>query len=134
MTPKEAFEILVKNISISTDDETWKLLTEDSKYPLKQLEEYKLVTQALTELEELKRYPTSKEVIVTWLNYFKSKIIFYDEISKTFKEIHLSRNDEIISYYADKTITINANYGLPPHLITLIGRFYEGLEKVGKAE
>ena len=49
MTPKEAFEILVKNISISTDDETWKLLTEDSKYPLKQLEEYKLVTQALTE-------------------------------------------------------------------------------------
>ena len=54
MTPKERLDKLVKYVSVAIDGR-WDLLTEDTKYPLMQTEEYKEVIDALTELEELKR-------------------------------------------------------------------------------
>lgn len=75
--------------------------------------------------------PTADEVCkaLNTDNHLYPKIFFYDEISKTFKEIHISKNEEIVSYYANGTITINPNYGIPPHIITMIGKFYESLEE-----
>ena len=84
--------------------------------------------QAYDHLVKYLTPPTDKDVVMALLKHFDKKIFFYDEISRTFKEVHLTRNDEYVSYFRDGTITINVNYGLPPHLITLIGRFYEGLE------
>lgn len=125
MTPKEALEKLVKNVVTSTDEETWKLLTEDSKYPLKQLEEYKLIVQTLTELEALKRYPTADEVCEALSEYHLFDMVEYDKKTQTFY------SGDNICYmgidYQDKPIII-FDYELPPHLITLIGRFYEGLK------
>lgn len=118
MNAKEAVKRL-RNVSY--DDRHSCMLTETHSYELDVLE------QVAARLEELETPPTAEEVceaLNTAVQLYP-KIFYYDEISKTFKEIHLSRNEEIVSYYTNKTITINPNYGIPPHLITLIGRFYE---------
>jgi len=81
---------------------------------------------ALTELEELKRYPTSDEVCLSIMKHYDSKIVFYNEMAKTFNEVHLTRNEEVVSKYTNGEVGINYN-ALPPHLITLIGLFYEGI-------
>ena len=85
--------------------------------------------QALTELEELKRYPTSDEVCEALSERFDSDVIFDGEA------FVLNHADNSIAYcYKSLGDTIKINYALPPSLITLIGRFYEGVEKVGKEE
>ena len=110
MTPKEAIERIIENLP------TYKGFLDDIT----------VVKQVLTELEELKRYPTSKEVCLSIMKHYDSKIVFYNEMAKTFNEVHLTRNEEVVSNYANGEVGINYN-ALPPHLITLIGRFYEGI-------
>ena len=135
MTPKEALAILrnrVSALALNHKIGSRDIAKQEVKDIVMSIEIHVIPTfeQALTELEALKRYPTSEEVCEA-LNTDVSlypKIFYYDEISKTFKEIHISRNEEIVSYYTNGTITINPNYGISPHLITLIGRFYEGLK------
>ena len=109
MTPLQALERIIKNVNDYSNID---------------------IEQELDVIAKALHTPTADEVceaLNTNARLFP-KIFFYDDISKTFKEIHLSWNEEIVSYYADGTITINPNYGIPPHIITLIGRFYEAQE------
>ena len=85
------------------------------------------VEQALTELESIKRYPTADEVckeIEKFLNT-KHKVIFNNK-TKLFEipdwDVYDVLNNTIFGFQ-------NEIQDLPPHLITLIGRFYEGIEK-----
>ena len=100
-------------------------------------EEKREIAQALNvvlpQFEELKRYPTADEVCLEIMKHYRGKIVFYNEMARTFNEVHITKNEETVSFYANGEVGINYN-GLPPHLITLIGRFYEGLEKVGKED
>lgn len=80
--------------------------------------EIDLVTKALTP-------PTADEVCKALSQFDDFDKVEYDEQTKTFS------SGEIICYIgydfsSDKCkTTIIFNYDLPPHLITLIGRFYE---------
>ena len=113
MTAKKAFEKLQEIILITFDLDGYD-------------EELNIIRKALTELEELKRYPTSDEVCLSIMKHYDSKIVFYNEMAKTFNEVHLTRNEEVVSKYTNGEVGINYN-ALPPHLITLIGLFYEGI-------
>jgi len=79
------------------------------------IEEFKLLEQALTP-------PTEEEVEKALGAYLKCNV------SKT-ESRFIKNNDvsQIISFYGYGVLKIYEI--LPPHLITLIGRFYEGLEK-----
>jgi hypothetical protein len=93
------------------------------------------IDQALTKLEELKRYPTADEVCKALGEYLERTVKM--DIDNTFyysDKNKLGEYDEIICGYGweHKHHTVGFDMDLPPHLITLIGRFYEGLEKVGK--
>jgi hypothetical protein len=107
MTPKEAFKDLFLDV--------WKRDEETNK-------KQSIVLNALTELEELKRYPTSEEVCEALSEYYHYEVE-YSKRDMTF-ESELSWyacfKDGVIDFGGDK---------LPPHLITLIGRFYEGVGK-----
>ena len=82
--------------------------------------EISIVEQALTP-------PTADEVCLAIMKHYESKIVFYNEMAKTFNEVHLTRNEEVVSNYANGEVGINYN-ALPPRLITMIGKFYESLE------
>lgn len=85
------------------------------------INEFKTIEQALTP-------PTQEEVCEAIMKHYRGKVVFYNEMARTFNEVHITRNEETVSFYANGEVGINYN-GLPPHLITLIGRFYEGMEK-----
>jgi len=72
--------------------------------------------------------PTADEVCLAIMKHYESKIVFYNEMARTFNEVHITRNEETISFYASGEVGINYN-ALPPHLITLIGRFYQAEEE-----
>lgn len=109
MTPKEAF---------------YKVL-ERSEFAYVGHDDVDMVIKALTELEELKRYPTSDEVCEALNTFDDFDNVEYDDKTRTFY------SGEIICY-SGRYECIIFNYDLPPHLITLIGRFYEGMEKICK--
>ena len=81
----------------------------------------------LTLIREAITPPTADEVCLSIMKHYESKIVFYNELAKTFNEVHLTRNEEVVSNYANGEVGINYN-ALPPHLITMIGKFYESLE------
>ena len=132
MTPKEAF----KKISISHEMMAYKynyyLNHRDEGYQMcinpTWEQELDSIKQALTELEELKRYPTSEEVCEALIDYFKKSkyhsyidTAYYSEEGKYFHTEDENRSlVEIMfdNYYIHE---------IPPHLITLIGKFYEGV-------
>ena len=111
MKPKEAFKGLCDLSKVDDEDfRMWVGLKSD-------------VEQALTELEELKRYPTAEEVCEALSERFDSDVIFDGEA------FVLNHADNSIAYcYKSLGDTIKINYALPPSLITLIGRFYQSLE------
>ena len=85
------------------------------------------------QLEELKRYPTSEEVCKALSEYLsrgvkkdKDNNFYYSEQKQYYGEC-----DEIICGYGweNEHHTIAFEFDLPPYLITLIGRFYEGVGK-----
>ena len=87
------------------------------------------IEQALTELEELKRYPTADEVCKALGELIGDEVRF---ISGKFYYLHKGAT----SHFLDSGVRAFTLEQLlkVPHLIILIGRFYEGLEKVGKEE
>lgn len=83
------------------------------------------VEHALNELEILKSYPTVDEVCEALSEELNQVVTLYDN--------RFTGNDETICYtwkFPNGHINLVFDYEiLPPHLITLIGRFYEGLGK-----
>ena len=121
MTPKEATDksTITKQVVINTPTSARLLpITADEKV----IDE---IQQALTELEELKRPPTSDEVCEVLSDYFGFDYYYQDG--------YFYRSNGIKYIYPIKVsgfIEIQMYDGhLPLHLIMLIGRFYEGLEE-----
>ena len=105
----------------------------DGNMSREQNQRYYELETALTELEELKRYPTSEEVCKALSEYLsrgvkkdKDNNFYYSEQKQYYGEC-----DEIICGYGweNEHHTIAFEFDLPPYLITLIGRFYEGVGK-----
>jgi hypothetical protein len=121
MTPKEALKGIKQAIAEHLHLKTGVSVEKHFEY-LQYDTEIDIVEQALTELEELKRYPTADEVCEALSEYYHYEVE-YSKRDMTF-ESELSWyacfKDGVIDFGGDK---------LPPHLITLIGRFYEGVEK-----
>ena len=105
MTPKEAF----RRIDISLSDYLGEGL----------INERKMISQALTELEELKRYPTSEEVCEALSEYLGRDVTYNDG---TFELVY---DDYTLFICECSKNNVAIGMTLPPHLITLIGRFYE---------
>ena len=81
-----------------------------------QCEEYDKLVKALTP-------PTADEVCKALGERFDSDVMFDGEA------FVLNHGDNTMAYcYKSLGDTIKINYALPPHLITMIGKFYESLE------
>jgi hypothetical protein len=100
------------------------------------------IKQALTELEELRKVPTADEVCEALSEYYGLEVKHdyheHEDIDKTYfnskfyfekKKTDIKGQEytiqRVICIGDESGISWNAYY-LPPHLITLIGRFYEG--------
>jgi hypothetical protein len=101
----------------------------DDGYTMKieSTEMYDILLKALTP-------PTADEVCKALSKYLQTiygKVVIYYENKNFGMEIQHSVDEitshELVSLLNDNIIYIGEN--LPPHLITLIGRFYEGLEE-----
>jgi hypothetical protein len=86
------------------------------------------IKQALTELEELRKVPTADEVCAKLSEHYNNglpqrfhKNIIYHNTNKTF----YFKEGNFIIYYKAGNIYFNSLYRFSPHLITMIGRFYE---------
>jgi len=128
MTPKEALEIIYSYQSWDCYNDEPNLLSDV------ELEALNVLKNALTELEELKRYPTSDEVceaLSECEDLDKHSFITYIPEDKSFTLFKQFRADDCyetdLVRYEQGTIYI-ANY-YSPSIITLIGRFYEGMEE-----
>ena len=127
MTPKEALELLKRKAH--TYDDEYCLPRMDCKKELddKTEEAYQRLLKSLTELEELKRYPTSDEVCKALSEYLKEPIK-YDDVIQIFYSVYEDEIETYARYYKGREELQVVNI-LPPHLITLIGKFYEGVGK-----
>lgn len=84
---------------------------------------YHTLEEALDELERLKRYPTVDEVCEALSVQLKTSIkIGKNKHGITFNYVNTGRTFISLNYNL-----INITIQLPPHLITMIGRFYEGV-------
>lgn len=129
MASKEALEkISTKQVAIELFN-----IVSNGKYDMNDLVSYfDRIDKALTELEALKRYPTADEVCKTLSDFYKEKVSYSNE-----RHNHMFYLDEsklgVLRFMNNGVYFIQSDYHktnlLPPHLITLIGRFYEGLEK-----
>jgi len=87
------------------------------------------VGQYFTDMQEVLTPPTQEDVCQALIEYLEC-IVFYDNDSKEF----IATLIKPVVYQYSVTKQIRGHYCipelnyLPPHLITLIGRFYEGLE------
>lgn len=86
--------------------------------------------RTLTELEALKRYPTADEVCKALSEYYNEEVL-YDERRQAF---HFKNSWYIVTFDNGYIQFAHHDYWKfdtkKPSLITLIGRFYEGLEHV----
>ncbi|MDD4068816.1 MAG: hypothetical protein PHF05_00015 [Candidatus Izemoplasmatales bacterium] len=79
---------------------------------------------------ELKKSPTAEEVCMALSEYLITKVV-YKHKTRTFSLRKSTFNVELVSYYYDedkKDYVMHFEFAepLPPHLIVMIGRFYEG--------
>ena len=77
------------------------------------LEHYKYLEKALTP-------PTADEVCEALSEYYGKEVIY----EKQFKEFR--KGFRVVAYPRENIYNEYDLLGIPPHLITLIGRFYEG--------
>lgn len=116
MTPQEALNDLGRRLASVDTSST----IEEAHYDV-----FPIIRKALNELESLKKHPTADEVCKALSEQLKQKVSYSAE-----QFYYTIENTECIMFvtetYGDGLWSINAY--LPPHLITLIGRFYEGLE------
>jgi hypothetical protein len=130
VTPLEHLEAL-KDIVVAKQNE------EDIR--LEQTFQYGIIKRELYEYDKLKTPPTEQEVCEALGKWFKKEVKF-NQNEKMFYYIaqdYIADCGEIINY--DEIIcsygwgcnydTLSLATDLPPHLITLIGRFYEGKVK-----
>ena len=79
------------------------------------------------ELEALKKSPTVEEVIIALSEALEQDVVYSD---KTHEFYYTLENTECIMFitetYGDGLWSLGVY--LPPHLITMIGKFYESLE------
>lgn len=95
------------------DKQSLDIITQDVK------EKFELIAKSLTP-------PTSDEVCKALSEYLCEKI------GKKLEVEYLNGDFILINNYIaflDGKGSLCFNFNLPPHLITLIGRFYEGMEK-----
>jgi len=143
MTPKEAFKVgnkvwtgyrvvtLKENHRIDSTTKWWHIEEDNYEYREDRFEEIPIYVQnllkALTELEALKRYPTSKEVCEAIQSEYRIEQVvyrngvFYDN----------SDDDIIISKYScnDKPHLNFHDYLFSLDTLLKICRFYEGVGK-----
>ena len=97
------------------------------------LEEYgKSNFKDIKTFEELKRYPTADEVCKALNMEYKNHVMFdvdYKQFIVTMTQPIVMQYE--ITEYKNGCVRIQPDY-LKPHLITLIGRFYQGLEESKK--
>ena len=124
MTPKEAF----KEIKCQyTHHECKQFPDDDMQIGVRFEEECKVVEQALTELEELKRYPTSDEVCEALQNDCKIITVIYDN-GRFYDE---DDGETVVSQFKVDGVSRLDFHDFIFRLDTIlkIGRFYEGIEK-----
>jgi hypothetical protein len=127
MTPKEALKGIKQAIAEHLHLKTGVSVEKHFEY-LQYDTEIDIVEQALTELEELKRYPTADEVCEALGEFYKWKVSYSNERYNHmfyFEESKLG----VLRFMNNGVYFIQSDYhktnDLPPHLITLLGRFYE---------
>lgn len=122
MTPKEALNSIKKVLARYLWEKTGVSEAKHFEY-LQYDTEIEIVTNALSELEFLKKPPTAEEVIKALSEYLPFKSNYYYDREKRY----FGNNDIIIICPMPKD-ALYISHMLPPHLITLIGRFYQSLE------
>jgi len=78
----------------------------------------------LRDLKQALTPPTSDDVCKALSEYIKKPITYYSS-SKRFAIMCANDYYEIARLHNNNEITFDITYCLPPHLITMIGRFYE---------
>lgn len=84
--------------------------------------------EAICDIEKSLTPPTADEVCKALSEYYKEKA-FYNDTEKTF---YFMGGKIAYPSAFDKCRFVLNNYSFPPSLITLIGRFYQGLEESKK--
>lgn len=83
----------------------------------------------LNKIEKALTPPTADEVCEALSEYF-DRNVYYESGRFLYRKEEFYNQPFIIAYkYKSGLVELTKNV-LPPHLITLIGRFYEGLEKL----
>lgn len=126
MTPKEQLEqIKIAHIEAHIESKN------EGDFDVWFEDYYEEIEQALTELEALKKPPAVEEVCMELSRHYKEQVSysnerhnhhFYFEKYRLGIVMLLHENIKFIQGDFHKTNE------LPPHLITLIGKFYESLE------
>lgn len=88
--------------------------------------EDKMVEEAYDTIKKVLTPPTADEVCIALNERYNNSVFQYLKDNKSFVFGYMLR--PVCRLKEDKTIDWATN-DLPPHLITLIGRFYEGLEE-----
>ena len=112
----EAFRSLMERLSNNVTLNEWDLCNKD----MQTVEDF-IEKKALTP-------PTEEEVCKALSEYFEKTVYFFENrgfFVQRYKEKQ-SYRDYSLSVYSNGKLRIF--HPFPPHLVTLIGRFYEGLD------
>ena len=118
---KPAMDIDITLVFETVDEEEQK--AKESWEEIRDEAEPCVASQVLAIIDESLIPPTADNVCEVYFEYINTKLLF-DKTTKMFQEIKGGRSQGrlIASYFGNK---IKILHSLPPHLITLIGRFYE---------
>ena len=130
MTPKEALKGIKLAIAEHLHKQTGVSVEKHFEY-LAYDTEISVVEQALNELEALKKPPAVEEVCMELSRHYKEQVSYSNERHNHMFYFEKSRLGIVVLLFENINF-IRGDYhktnDLPPHLITLIGRFYEGLK------
>lgn len=94
------------------------------------LDEYDYETKGIRNAETLLKKaltpPTRDEVCKALSEYYKFKVDYFD---KAFFLTSGFTNVKFCIFQENGRVFVNESYAVPPHLITMIGKFYESLEE-----
>lgn len=127
--PQNSFTTNLKKLSMNIYDDLLKIIEEAKVHNIHQdyfgcvqfEEALEHAKKEHTELEALKRYPTSDEVCKALSEYLKTPVEYNETLG------FIANKRVIIYKYLNNVLSFSNNY--QPEIHTLIGRFYEGLEK-----
>lgn len=132
MTPKEKFQLL-KYLILEAPLDKHNIGELETKCDLYAND----IEQALTELESIKRYPTAKEVCGALSKYLKAEVKYIPHPIRKNGFYLVDSGLYLVSLGDDNQVNFSYNNWikfnqLPPSLIVLIGRFYEGVKKAAE--